>query len=172
MGRVYFLRPPLLAEAFLKVSLIRVTKSNNTNKSFLSIILKLSQRVSGVLKMKLLIFALLGSGLHAQEFADVQEMMEYNVARWDLKKYWWCAIHYTMCITQAQWHILHNIPSFLLHQIPHGGSRRRRFLIKPWRLDVQVSLDALKQLIPGHWIQSWTQQGIRRRTDFWLGRAA
>jgi len=32
--------------------------------------------------MKLLIFALLGSGLHAQEFADVQEMMEYNVARY------------------------------------------------------------------------------------------
>ena len=49
-------------------------------------------------------------------------------------------MHYTMCITQAQWHILYNIPSFLLHQIPHGGSRCRRFLIKPWRLDVQVSL--------------------------------
>ena len=90
--------------------------------------------------MKLLIFAFLGSGLHAQDFADVQEMMEYNVARWDLKNHWRCAIHYTMCITQAQWHILHNIPSFLLHQIPHGGSRCRRFLIKPWRLDVQVSL--------------------------------
>ena len=27
-----------------------------------------------------------------------------------------------------------------MHQIPHGGSRCRRFLIKPWRLDVQVSL--------------------------------
>ena len=45
-----------------------------------------------------------------------------------------------MCITQAQWHILHNIPSFLLLQIPHGGSRCRRFFIEPWRLDVQVSL--------------------------------
>ena len=31
--------------------------------------------------MKLLIFAFLGSGLHAQDFADVQEMMEYNVER-------------------------------------------------------------------------------------------
>ena len=115
--------------------------------------------------MKLLIFAFLGSGLHAQDFADVQEMMEYNVERWDLNKYLWCAIHYTMCITQAQSHTLHNIPSFLLHQnqIPHGGSWRRRFLIKPWRLDVQVSLvQRVYRCIKA--IDSWTLDTILNPT--------
>ena len=73
-----------------------------------------------------------------------------------------------MCITQAQSHTLHNIPSFLLHQIPHYYTKTRyrmvgvdagAFLSSPGAWMSRSALfnaftDALKKLIPGHWIQS------------------
>ena len=73
-------------------------------------------RQARYLRMNILLLVL-GCVVNAQEFSDVKEMMEFNVARWKLR-YRISDIRFWYRILDIRYRILH-----ILSQISDGGSR-------------------------------------------------